>query len=374
MFADLFGDGSAFGVRISYFTEETPLGTAGALPLLRDRLEEDFLLVFGDVIFEIDLARMQRFHREKQADATLFVHPNTHPFDSDVILKDAQGRIEGMYFKNTARDFWYDNCVNAGFYLLNRRIVEQLPRGEKADLERDLLLPLVRQGKAVYAYASPEYIKDVGTPQRIADAARELERGFVQARCLNRPQRCIFLDRDGTVNRYKGLLCKEEDLELEESAVEAIRCINQAGWLAIVVTNQPVVARGMCGIDDVERIHNKMKTLLGREGVYLDDVRFCPHHPDKGFPEENPAYKIPCTCRKPDIGMLRDCAEAYHIDLAQSWMVGDTTVDLETGRNAGTHTALVQTGLAGKDGKYSAEAEITAPDLLRAVEQILHSC
>lgn len=366
-----FGDGRDFGVRISYFTEETPLGTAGALPLLRERLEEDFLLVFGDVIFEIDLERMLRFHREKRADATLFVHPNTHPFDSDLVLRGADGRVTGMYPKNEKRDFWYDNCVNAGFYVISQRLLAGLSGGEKADLERDVLLPAIRRGGAVYAYSSPEYIKDVGTPQRIEAAARELESGFVRARCLKRPQRCIFLDRDGTVSQYRGLVSREEELELEECAARAIRRINESGRLAVMVTNQPVVARGLCGIEDVERIHNKMKTLLGREGAYLDDVRFCPHHPDKGYPEENPAYKIPCACRKPGTGMLRACAEAYHIDLAQSWIIGDTTVDLQTGRNAGMRTALVKTGLGGGDKKYEAAADITARDLLQAVDMIL---
>lgn len=314
---------------------------------------------------------MLRFHREKRADATLFVHPNTHPFDSDLVLRGADGRVTGMYPKNEKRDFWYDNCVNAGFYVISRRLLAGLSGGEKADLERDVLLPAIRRGGAVYAYSSPEYIKDVGTPQRIEAAARELESGFVQARCLKRPQRCIFLDRDGTVSQYRGLVSREEELELEECAARAIRRINESGRLAVMVTNQPVVARGLCGIEDVERIHNKMKTLLGREGAYLDDVRFCPHHPDRGYPEENPAYKIPCACRKPGTGMLRACAEAYHIDLAQSWIIGDTTVDLQTGRNAGMRTALVKTGLGGGDKKYEAAADITARDLLQAVDMIL---
>ena len=138
-----------------------------------------------------------------------------------------------------------------------------------------------------------------------------------------------------------------------------------------MVTNQPVVARGMCGMADVKEIHRKLATLLGQEGAYLDGIVFCPHHPDKGYPEENPAYKIPCHCRKPEIGMLTACAEAYHIDLSQSWMVGDTTVDIQTGLNAGTHTALVLTGETGKDGKYDVQPQHIGADLLDVVKQII---
>ena len=368
---EFFGDGGAFGVHISYYREEQPLGTAGALAELGERLEETFLLVFGDTIFDISIPRMLAFHREKEALATLFVHPNSHPFDSDIVLRDPDGRVRELLSKHEERTGWYDNCVNAGFYVIQRELCARIPKGEKTDLEKQLLWPTAKEGGKIYAYLSPEYIKDVGTPERIAVAEEELRTGVVAARNLERPQRCVFLDRDGTVNQYRGLVSQPEQLELEENAAEAIRRLNRSGYLAIIVTNQPVVARGMCSVEDVERIHDKLKTLLGQEGVYVDDIRFCPHHPDKGYPEENPAYKIPCRCRKPDIGMLADCASAYHIDLERSWMVGDTTMDLQTGKNAGTRTALVLTGQAGQDGKYAAAPDVTGKDLLDAVEQIL---
>lgn len=368
---EFFGDGGAFGIHISYYREEQPLGTAGALAELGERLEKTFLLVFGDTVFDISIPRMLAFHREKEALATLFVHPNSHPFDSDIVLRDPDGRVRELLSKHEERTGWYDNCVNAGFYVIQRELCARIPKGEKTDLEKQLLWPTAKEGGKIYAYLSPEYIKDVGTPERIAVAEEELRTGVVAARNLERPQRCVFLDRDGTVNQYRGLVSQPEQLELEENAAEAIRRLNRSGYLAIIVTNQPVVARGMCSVEDVERIHDKLKTLLGQEGVYVDDIRFCPHHPDKGYPEENPVYKIPCRCRKPDIGMLADCASAYHIDLERSWMVGDTTMDLQTGKNAGTRTALVLTGQAGQDGKYATAPDVTGKDLLDAVEQIL---
>ena len=153
--------------------------------------------------------------------------------------------------------------------------------------------------------------------------------------------------------------------------MEAIKKNNASGRLGIVVTNQPVVARGLCDIVDVENIHKKLATLLGREGAFLDDIQFCPHHPDKGFPEENPAYKIPCECRKPKTGMIEKAAEKYNIDLAESWMIGDTTMDIQTGINAGMRTVLVLTGEAGKDKKYDVKPDFVCGNLLEAVEKIL---
>lgn len=369
---EFFQDGQAFGVSIRYIEETTPLGTAGALSMLPPMLtEENFFLVFGDVLFEIDLSRMARFHQQKQAIATLFVHPNVHPFDSDLVVCDEQGKVLNFDSKNNIRNYWYHNCVNAGFYLMNREICAMVPENTKVDLEKQLLSGLIEQGQAVYGYQSPEYIKDVGTVDRITHAEEELKSGFVTSRCLNRKQKAIFLDRDGTVNKKNGLVYQEEQFELEACAVDAIRKINRSGYLAVIITNQPVVARGLCEIEDVERIHRKMETLLGQEGVYLDGVWFCPHHPDKGYPEENPAYKIPCHCRKPDIGMIEECAARFNVDLSASWMVGDTTIDIQTGVNAGTRTALVLTGDAGSDKKYAVTPDLICKDLCEAVEKIM---
>lgn len=369
---EYFGDGNKWGVKIRYFVEKEPLGTAGALPEMRDILAEEFILLFGDLLLDVDLKRMAGFHREHDALAVLFVHPNSHPFDSDLIVADGEGKIRDFDSKHNDRSgYWYDNCVNAGLYIMKKKILEHMPDKRKLDLEKDVLCPLCRQNEAVYAYASPEYVKDVGTVERIQTAEWELERGYVAARNLTRRQKAIFLDRDGTLNVLKGLVYEPEQMELEPCAVEALRMINRSGYLAILATNQPVVARGLCSVEDVELIHRKLQTLLGREGAYLDRIKFCPHHPDRGYPEENPDYKIPCHCRKPDIGMLEDCAKQYNIDLSASWMVGDTTVDIQTGINAGCKTALVLTGEAGRDEKYSVQADLNAENLLEAVKLIL---
>ena len=369
---EFFGDGGRFGVRIRYIEETVPLGTAGALSMLPPLLNEDaFFLIFGDVLFDIDLARMMAFHREKRAKATLFVHPNSHPFDSDLVVSSDTGKVQGFDSKHNVRTGWYHNCVNAGFYVLDKFICEGIPKETKVDLEKELLTEMIESGDSVYAYRSSEYIKDVGTVERIAAAEEELQSGYIAKRSLRQKQKAIFLDRDGTINRKNGLIYREEQFELEDGVIDAIRRINQSGYLAILVTNQPVVARGLCQIEDVENIHKKLETLLGQEGVYLDDIRFCPHHPDKGYPEENTAYKIPCRCRKPDIGMIEDCVEKYNIDLGKSWMVGDTTMDIQTGKNAGIRTALVLTGDAGKDGKYDVTPDLICKDLGQAVEMIL---
>lgn len=366
-----FGDGSKFGYSVSYVRENEPLGSAGALYYIRNMLNDrNFVLAFGDVMFSIDLNRAIVFHEEKNAQATLIVHPNSHPYDSDLVSMDADNTVREIKKKNVPRNTWDKNCVNSGLYIFRSEALIAIESPKNLDLEADVITPLIQEGK-VFGYSTPEYIKDVGTPERFKTAVIEQRNGVWERRNLRNPQSCIFLDRDGTINRYAGLLFDDKRLELETNAAEAIKLINRSGMLAIVITNQPVVARGLCSIDDVMRIHNKMETLLGEKGAYLDDIAFCPHHPDKGYPGENPEYKIKCRCRKPGTGMVEDMARRYNIDLSRSFMVGDTTGDIQTGINAGLRTVLVKTGEAGTDGKYDVQADYEAADILDAVKLIL---
>lgn len=366
-----FGDGSGFGVTINYIREKSPLGSAGALYYLKDIIgDKNVVFVFGDVMLKLDWNRMINFHENKQADATLLVHPNAHPYDSDLLMMDEDCRIIGIDFKNNIRDYWYKNLVNAGIYILNNEILDSFEEPQKKDLEKDILASMMREG-SVYGYRTPEYVKDAGTPERFFKCCREQLEGVWDSKCLINKQKAVFIDRDGTINKYNGLIYKEEDLVLEENAAVAIRRINEAGYLAICVTNQPVVARGLCEIEDVENIHNKLETLLGNEGAYLDDIIFCPHHPDKGYPEENPLYKIKCSCRKPASGMIDKMVDTYNIDLQKSYMIGDSTVDIMTGVNAGLRTILVKTGQAGADGKYDVKADLEVESLLDAIDKII---
>lgn len=337
---DYFGDGSKFGVNIEYFNEEIPLGNAGALFEIKDKLTDDFLLLNADSIFNVDFNRFVKYHREKGGLATLFTHPNSHPFDSGLIFVDENKSVTKWINKEEQRPVWYKNRVNAGLHILSPKLLEKRPAKDKIDLDRDLLKPLASTGK-MFAYDSPEYVKDMGTPDRYYQVCEDFEKGIVYAKNLVNKQRAIFLDRDGTINKYVGFLRNINSFELLPNVAKAIKKINESGYLAIVVTNQPVIARGEVTIEELKEIHNKMETLLGNEGAYLDAIYYCPHHPDKGFEGERIEYKIDCDCRKPKPGLLIKAAKDFNIDLSKSYMIGDGENDILCGKNAGCMTKLI---------------------------------
>lgn len=355
-----FGDGQKFGVSIEYLVEEQPLGSAGALFKMRDKLTQPFLLLNADTIFDIDFNRFVEYHKSKGGLVTLFTHPNSHPYDSGVLITNQDRSVERWLTKEDSRPRWHQNCVNAGLHVIDPKVLDmsgidkELIGKEvdgkriKVDLDRQILKPLCGTGR-MFCYHSPEYVKDMGTPERYRAVCEDYVTGLVQAKNLRNKQRAVFLDRDGTINKYVGFLRDIDEFELIDSVAGAIRRINESGYLAIVVTNQPVIARGEVSYAQLQQIHNKMETLLGREGAYLDAIYYCPHHPHKGYDGEIPELKIDCKCRKPKPGMLLKAARDFNIDLTSSWMIGDGENDIKAGRAAGCKTALIGVEDYGQD-------------------------
>ena len=355
---DYFGDGSRFGVCIEYFIEDHPLGTAGAL-FKMPQLTEDFLLLCGDVIIDVDFNRFIAFHREKKAWASLVAHPNGHPYDSSLLVTEIEApKMAGgrpvdthqviCWMAKEDERLYYKNRVNAGIELISPELLNEtmknfVPRHpetpDKIDLDRDVLKINIGSGR-IYAYDTPEYVKDMGTPDRFFEAENDIKTGKVHAHNLKNRQKAIFLDRDGTINKMVGFITKPEQFELLPGVAKAIKAINKSGYLAIVITNQPVIARGDCTFEQLQTIHNKMETELGKEGAFVDAIYVCPHHTDKGFSGERPEYKCDCDCRKPKPGLLLQAAKDFNIDLSQSYMIGDSDGDVKAGENAGVKEAI----------------------------------
>lgn len=340
---DYFGNGDKWDINISYYHEEKPLGTVGGIKEIEPELTEDFLVLYGDVLMDMDLQRLFSFHQIKNADATLVVHPNDHPYDSDLLEANDSDKVVAFHSKPLPEGKQFHNLVNAAAYIFKPTVLAYLEKGIKADFGKDIFPKLITKLN-VYAYNTSEYLKDMGTPDRLKKVEKDILSGKVANRSLSKKQKAIFLDRDGVLNYDTDLIHKTEDFTLYDFTANCIKRINQSEYLAIVITNQSVIARGLTDLKGLDEIHKKMEWELGQKHAYLDAIYYCPHHPHSGYPGEVKAFKIECDCRKPKPGMLLEAAKRFNIDLSQSFMIGDSERDVQAGKAAGVRTIGVKTG------------------------------
>ena len=188
---------------------------------------------------------------------------------------------------------------------------------------------------------------------------------------MKRP--AVFIDRDGTISEEVGYVNHPSRFRLFPYSSEAIRILNESGWLAIVVTNQAGVARGYFSEDVIKQIHQQLESGLYEHGARLDAIYYCAHHPSVG----EPPYRLDCDCRKPRPGLIEQAARDFDIDMAASWMAGDRYSDVVLARNAGLRSAFVLSGYGRGEWEYQSQAWEHRPDLvcenlLEAVKSIVN--
>lgn len=362
-----------FGMALKFVDDGEPRGTAGAVLAMLGQAQPRFLVMYGDTMLDVDLGRFWRFHSERTGvAASIFLHPNDHPQDSDLVEIEDDGRVIQFHSYPHPEDHWLPNLVNAALYIVERAALE--PWRDAApplDFAKDLFPRMLASGANIAGYISPEYIKDAGTPERVDKVERDLLRGFISAANLSRLQTAVFIDRDGTLNVDRGHVAQVDQMEPMADIGPAMRRLNEAGLRTVLVTNQPVIARGDCSVADLRAINARLEWELARSRAYLDRIYFCPHHPDRGFTGELAALKVVCGCRKPAPGMLLRAQRELNIDLSASWLIGDSTADAGAAAQAGVASVIVETGSAGLDDRYPFVPDFTARDFADAVRLIL---
>lgn len=347
------------GIEIKYFKEISPKGTGGALYASFSLLEEYFFVIYSDTYFTINFSNFinefnSKLNNNNQFYGMIFVHPNNHPVDSDIVelnSKDELVAIHGYpHKKKNLR-----NLVNAAFYLLKKDLIVEIrdnfDKEAIFDIAKDIFPITIKKGLKIFGYRSSEYIKDMGTPNRLEKLEKILEKGKLRNLSPNIAKEVVFIDRDGCINEEKGRIVDEQDLTLIEGSAEAIRNFNNAALPVYCVTNQPVVARGDIDEKKLNSIHSKLDFILGEENAFLDDLFYCPHHPDKGFEGEIIKLKGKCDCRKPNPGLLFQSAKKHNINFSRSWIIGDMTTDISAGQKVGARSILIKTGYGGSDLK-----------------------
>ncbi len=360
-----------FAATVRIVDDGEPRGTSGAVLAMLDLMAPRALIVYGDTLFDIDVADMLAAHEAAEADATLLLHPNDHPVDSDLVALDADGYVEAFHPHPHPPNADLRNLVNAAFYVVERNSLLRWRNAPvPSDFGQTLFPAMVSAGQRLFGYVSAEYIKDLGTPSRLDKVERHLATGLVEQASRRNRQRAVFIDRDGTLNEPRGHIADPNDIILISGAAAAVRRLNDVGLRTILVTNQPVIARGEADLATLEQIHGRLESLLSGAGGYLDRIAFCPHHPHSGYPGEIAALKTVCDCRKPATGLIEDAIDALNIDRHRSWMIGDSDADILAAGRAGLLSIRVLTGEAGR-GTGAVIADATIADFAAAVAIVL---
>jgi len=350
-----FGDGSAFGVNIQYVQETGGLlGTAGSVKLAEQLIgsDEDFIVYYGDNLTSMDFEKLIRVHKTKDALATIVMRPLPDGYkSSSLAVLDKDHKVKVLMEKPSIEEI--EKCrgekryINSGIYVFNKRIFEFMPENTAYDFTKQLFPKLMAEKLGIYGYPTSEFFREIGRVEKYETFLREFKgnKNILSVKA-------VFLDRDGVINEGAENLTNPKQFKLISGVAKAVKRLNDSGYLVVVVTNQPIIAKGFCTLDDVEKIHARMKELLAKDGAHIDGVYVCPHHPEKGHKGEVKGLKIDCECRKPKPGLILQAIEELNIDVKSSWMIGDSHTDVAAGKQASLKTILI----AGK-GSGSAQEE-----------------
>jgi mannose-1-phosphate guanylyltransferase / phosphomannomutase len=359
-------EAAALALTLRVIVEAKPLGTAGCLTAL-DPGTQDILIVYGDMLFDIALTPLREFHRRKNALLTVVAHPNDHPRSSDLIV-ERDGLVQEILPHGRRRLHDHRNLVPAGLYLASPTFFAGLEPDAKADMINDVLPRLITAAAAIAVYNTPEYLRDIGSPIRHAQAERDLLDGVVTALNIARRRPAIFFDCDGVLNEDPGDpgVVSPEDVKLIPGAGAALRSARAAGLLTVAVTNRPQVAKGLVTFAGLDNVLGCLEALLAEDGGVLDRIYFCPHYPRAGFAGEIPALKMRCECRKPGTLLLRQALADLPVDAPRSMLIGDSLRDIGAARGLGMWAYGVRTGYGCRDhDRYRRESGTPpVPDLM----------
>jgi D-glycero-D-manno-heptose 1,7-bisphosphate phosphatase len=322
------GDGSALGVEAVYAREPVALGTAGATAVGARLLKGDLAVVCnGDSLFDVNhLDLALRLRRAPGSDAAIALRREADAARYGSVVLSQNGRVTAFREKGVAGP----GLINGGVYCARTGWLASLPLAPSS-LERDVFPALAARGGLLGA-AYEGFFTDIGLPESLAAA----QAGLAQWR--RKP--CAFLDRDGVINEDRNYVHTPEEFAFTPGMPGAIRLLNDAGWLVIVITNQAGIGRGLYTEAEFAAFTGWIDERLAESGAHVDATYHCPHHPTAGVGE----YLTACECRKPAPGMLLRAIAEWDPDVSRSFMIGDNTKDTEAASAADVRGVAYQGG------------------------------
>ena len=316
--------------------DESPLGTGGALLQFLKRSPEIIGVSHGDLYIDTDISQFITEVINSECDWGQIVHPSNHIFDSDIVVTSENKQIIRYVLKPHGTNLKFRNLTNAGIYFFKTKFINAATKifenvDYTFDLDRDLLPRLLEFGLKGYSYEDTGTCMDVGTPERINKFDSWLKSNPFRGKV--RPM--VFIDRDGVINKDTGWISSINDFKMYSDVPSSIAKLNNLGVRVVIVTNQPVVARGDISLDALSKIHIYFESLLAENSAFVDGIYFCPHHPASGFPNEIVSLKGNCFCRKPEIGLFLEALEKFPTDLNSTFIIGDSWRDKKAAQKLG---------------------------------------
>lgn len=313
-----FGDGKKFGVAITYSYSPVEADTGTRIQNTRTHLDSIFLLMYGDNYWPLNLRVLEEHFVRAKKKAIMTIYKNIdHATRDNVVVK--QGMVV-RYDRSRATPGLQG--VDIGFFLLRKSIFRTVPKTNFSF--EDVVVPRLVKEKHLAAYVSDHKYYSLSTPDRIPMIETYL-----------RPRSIVFLDRDGVINQKAPkatYITKWSEFKFLPNALAALALLAKKRYEIYLVTNQAGIARGMMTVSDLTRLHARMKKELVRHGIHLSDIYVCPHGWDEG-----------CECRKPKPGLFFQAASDHHINLRESYCIGDDERDIQAGELAGCTSFLVGT-------------------------------
>ena len=314
-----------------------------------EKLSKNLLIIYGDLLFNIDIKRFYKFHLKKKSDLTILSHPSDHLFDSDIIQTDKANAVNEVYLKPHDKNLLSNNNTMAGIFIIKKKLIKNIPRNKKYDFSKNFLKFLNKKKKyKLFSYNTREYCKDFGTPKRLTKVRKDFNNSKHNYLYYKKKIPAVFLDRDGVLNKDKGPFKYSNPTNFFKNTLKALLKLRRSKYLIIQITNQSGVAKGIITLNELEKSIKKYEMFLSKKGFYFDKIYFCPHHPLKGFKGENKKFKIKCSCRKPKPGLIYKAKKEFNIELKKSFFVGDNITDHKAAHKAGVKSILLNKDFAQK--------------------------
>lgn len=358
-----------WNIAIHTHIEARPLGTAGCLHEVADLLDEQFVLLYGDVFLDFDLGALVARHEREHPVATILLRQSDHPMDSDLVEVPANSDRVTAFLPKATRDpnGVYRNCSNAAVYSCSREMLYYIAKDVSSDIATHVFPAILAAGKEIRAHWLEEtgYVKDMGTPGRLLEVERYWRRKLagIAARKSPKPIRAVILDRDGVILKDNGPSTDPDAIEFMPGALDGIKGFTGDGLDCMVATNQPWIARGLLSEDQLSAVHERIKSVVCAHGGMLLEILHSPYHPETHHGEGIAELRRSSECRKPRPGMLFELMEHFGCDPAETVMIGDSKADILAARNAGLRSILI-----GSDPQaLEAEPDASVSDLPSAV-------